>query len=202
MAKDYPPIALRTDINPWEQQEPKETSLMYARFQVYMELPPEVDRLRQTLEILNATSEQKITLAALKTYSTGFRWAQRAGAHDRYVRQADVGRMIKRRRKVRDEQMRAASALRGSALEALRQIPVEDLSPQDIVRFIELAWKLEKSIFEEFADMPMQTTTADGGTVIDVASWTPAERQRRLVMLQGELNRRAAREMDDDEVVA
>lgn len=202
MAKDYPLITLRSDINPWEQQEPKETTLMYARFQVYMELPPEVDRLRQTLEILNATSENKITYSAIKGYSSAFRWAARAAAHDRYLKQADIGQMIKRRRKVRDEQIKAASALRGTALEALRQIPIEELSPQDVVRFIELAWKLEKSIFDEFTEAATADAVDSKANVADIANWTPSERRRRLEVLRDELTRRATRAMDDDEVVA
>lgn len=201
MPQSYPLITLRNDVNPWEQQEPKESALMYSRFQIFMQLPPEVDRLRQTMEILNATAENKITFKQLKDYAHAFRWQSRAGAHDRYLAQADQARMIKQRRRVRDEQLSTASTLRNTALVALKQIPIEDLTPQDVVRFVDLAWRLEKSLFEEVG--LIKTDANDGkAEVLDVASWSPADRRRRLEVLRDELAARATRAADDDEVVA
>ena len=91
MARDFPIITLRTDCNPWEKQEPRETELMYSRFLVFKELGPETDRLRQCLEVLNSTGD-KITYQTIKDYSSAFRWSARASAWDRSQRAASASR--------------------------------------------------------------------------------------------------------------
>lgn len=202
MSKDYPIITLRSDINPWERQEPKETEKMYSRFLVFKDLPPEVDRLRQTLEILTTTGDN-ITYGTIKEYSSAFRWSARAAAHDRYMAQADRGRMIKRRRKIREDQIKTASALRSKAVEALHRIDLDDLSPQDVVRFIELSWKIERSIFDEVIGEHIEAVGESGKVVAqDISTWSPQQRRQRMEVLREELTRRATRAVDDDEVVA
>jgi hypothetical protein len=203
MAKDYPPIILRSDCNPWEQQSPKETELMYSRFLVYRDLGPETDRLRQTLEVLNATND-KLSYGALKSYAHAFRWLHRAQAWDRYMAQADRARMIKARRKAIDDQRSMARQQRLKAVEALTIMQPEDLTPADVARFADLSYKIEKSIFEEFIDDVDTSTTSSGAPVelSSVGSWSPGERRRRLEQLRDELTRRTTRLANDDEVVA
>ena len=202
MSRDYgKPITLRTDIQPWERQEPKETELMYSRFLVYRDLGPETDRLRQTVEVLNATGD-KLTYGTIKDYSSCFRWASRAAAWDRYIVQADRARMVKLRREAIDEQRKVARELRSRALSGMELIPAEDMSPADVVRYADLAFKIEKSIFEEYS--PARVGVAEDGVeeVADISSWSPAERRRRMEQLSQELAKRAARAVDDDEVVS
>lgn len=200
MPRDYSPISLRSDINPWERQEPHESERMYSRFLVYRDLGPETDRLRQTVEVLNATGDS-ITYGTVKDYSSAFRWAPRAAAWDRYIVQADRSRMVKLRREAIDEQRKVARALRSQALDGLNALAPEDLSPQDVARFAELAFKIEKSIFDEYATTSAQADATNPGDVVDIESWSPAERRKRLEVLRDELARRAARAVDDDEVV-
>lgn len=202
MAKDYSIIQLRGDINPWERQEPHESELMFSRFLVFRDLGPETDRLRQTLEVLVNTGD-KLSYQSIKDYSSAFRWSARAAAWDRYRAQADRSRMIKLRREAIDDQRRTARALRLQALAALQAMSDADLSPADVARFVELSFKIEKSIFDEFAG----TATVDADShetadVSDIAAWSPAERRRRLELLRDELSKRAVRAADDDEVVA
>lgn len=202
MAKDYSIIQLRGDINPWEKQEPHESELMFSRFLVFRDLGPESDRLRQTLEVLNNTGD-KLRYQSIKDYSSAFRWSARAAAWDRYQAQADRSRMIKLRREAIDDQRKAARALRLQALAALNTMNIEDMSAADVARFVELSFKIEKSIFDEFAGT--SHITVDGteqADVTDIASWSPAERRRRLELLRDELSKRAVRAADDDEVVA
>lgn len=201
MAKDFKPITLRSDIQPWERQEPRETELMYSRFLVYRDLGPETDRLRQTLEVLAATGD-KLTYGSLKDYSSCFRWTPRAAAWDRYIAQADRARMVKLRREAIDEQRKVARQLRSQALAALELIPVVDMNPSDVVRYAELAFKIEKSIFEEYAAAGAEQSDASGDELADVSSWSPTERRRRLEQLRDELAKRAVRAVDDDEIVA
>lgn len=200
MAKDFPIITLRTDINPWEQQLPRETDLQFARFKVFRDLGPESDRLRQTLEVLNTTGD-KLTYSTIKDYSSAFRWTARAGAWDRYHTQAERARMVRRRRRMIEDQCKAAEKLRAKALEALHSLDYQDLTPGDIVRFVELAHKIETSIYREFEEVPAKASEAHVG-VEDIASWSPSERRRRLEQLTAELSTRAVRAADDDEVVA
>lgn len=201
MPKDYSIISLRADINPWERQEPSESELMYSRFLVYRDLGPESDRLRQTLEVLTGTGD-KITYQTIKDYASAFRWSARAAAWDRYRTQADRSRMIKLRREAIDDQRKVARALRLQALAKINSLDVEDMSPADAARFVELSFKIEQSIFSEFVNTSTVNTDADGAEVADIANWSPEERRRRLELLRDELTKRATRAADDDEVVA
>lgn len=200
MPRDFPIITLRTDVNPWEQQLPRETQLMYSRFLVFRDLGPESDRLRQALEVLNSTGD-KLTYSTIKDYSSAFRWTARAGAWDRYHVQAERARMVRRRRRMIEDQCKAAEKLRAKAIEALHALNYQDLTAGDIVRFVELAHKIETSIYREFEDAPVPVASATAG-IEDIASWSPAERRRRLEQLTAELSTRAVRAADDDEVVA
>lgn len=202
MAKDYSIIQLRGDIHPWERQEPNESELMYSRFLVFRDLGPETDRLRQTLEVLNTTGD-RLGYQSIRDYSSAFRWSGRAAAWDRYRAQADRARMIKLRREAIDDQRKTARALRLQALSALQAMNAEDLSPADVARFVELSFKIEKSIFDEFVGTStVDANAAETADVSDIAAWTPEQRRRRLELLRDELSKRAVRAADDDEVVA
>jgi hypothetical protein len=202
MAESRSPITLRGDINPWERQDPVESEVMYSRFLVFRDLGPETDRLRQTVEVLSATGD-KVSYGTVRGMSSRFRWGPRAAAWDRYILQADRSRMVKLRRDAIDQQRKVAQGLRVKALQALEKIQIEDLSPQDVVRFVKLSFEIEHSIFSEYvataADSP---EGAAAGTAVDIESWSPAERRRRLELLRTELTHRASRAVDDDEVVA
>ena len=176
MAKNFPIITLRTDVQPWERQEPRETELMYSRFLVFRDLGPESDRLRQALEVLNSTGD-KLTYQTIRDYSSAFRWTPRAAAWDRYNTQADRARMVRRRRRAIDEQCKAAEKLRLKALEALHDLNYLDLSAGDIVRFVELAYKIEHSIYSEYDDSPVKTGAPGSAASEDIASWYPAAPQ-------------------------
>lgn len=200
--KDSEIITLRSDCNPWERQVPGESELMYSRFLVYRDLGPESDRMRQTLEVLNSTGD-KISYATIKVYSSTYRWSARAAAWDRYMVQADRARMVKRRRKAVDEQCRAAERLRLKAMEALTSVDPMDLAPGDIVRFVDLAHRIEQSVYKEYlAEAPATATETAGLDAKDVAAWSPAERRKRLEQIGSELSKRRLRAVDDDEVVA
>lgn len=197
-------VRLRDDINPWERQEPHETEKMFSRFLVFRDLGPDTDRLRQTAEVLNSTGD-KLSIGTLRSYASNFRWSPRAAAWDRYAMQADRSRMMKFRREAIDDQRKMARTLRLRALEALQMLPSEDMSPTDIVRFAELSYKIEHSLFADYAQSVIdneQANSANAGQVVDIAGWSPAERHKRLEELRTELTNRAVRAADDDEVAS
>jgi hypothetical protein len=196
-----PTIQLAPDRNPWEQQ-PGETDKQYSRFRVYLELGPECDRLRSTLDVLNGTGE-RLTYGGLKSVVAQFRWVPRAAAFDRYQRHADRNRMIKRRRRAIDEQCKASQALRLKAIEALNQLDVADLKPADVARFVELSHKIDMSVYAEYLGDDTAGQDGDARTPAeDIENWSPEQRSRRLEALRVELVKRAVRAADDDEVVA
>lgn len=200
--KDSEIITLRSDCNPWERQAPDESELMYSRFLVYRDLGPESDRMRQCLEVLQSTGD-KITYATIKGYASTYRWSARAASWDRYNLQAVRAKMVKRRAKAIDDQCRSAEKLRLKALEALTALNPDDLSPADIVRFIDLAHRVEASVYKEFSETSPSTATETAALdAKDVAAWSPAERRKRLEQIGSELSKRRLRAVDDDEVVA
>lgn len=195
------PIPMRSDVNPWEQQSPDETQLMFSRFLVFRDLGPETDRLRQTLEVLNSTGDS-LTWPQLQGYCSRYRWNARATAWDRYQLQADRARMARRRRKAIDDQHKAADALRSKAAQALEMLNVADMSTTDIVRFMELSWKIQSSIFAEISRAETAKPDAVTAEIHDIQNWSPEQRRKRMDQIRAELSERVARAANDDEVVA
>lgn len=182
------PIGLEPDRNPWEQQ-PRESAKQHARFIQYRDL----GRMRSLTElhkILTGLGD-KLTYGTVRIQSHIYRWTERAQLWDQHQDELDHERVTQARQDMTNRHQKIAGALARKALEALRTIKNNDLTPADIVRFLKLATDLEVRALGE----PSQTITVTGpagGPIMteDISSLTREERRARLREVTMELARR------------
>ena len=183
--------------NPWDRQ-PGETNRQYKRFLTFLEL----GRFR-TIPILQDTLKklgEDLRLTSLNQLSKYGRWQDRASHWDTEQDKGDYDRMMQERREVIQEHKDVAKRLIAKALEALDYLAVDQMTPQDVVRYLKLATDLGRAIYGD----PSQiiAVTGPGGGPIQTEELTKlsdAERRARLVEISAELARRAGIEDTEDD---
>lgn len=133
----------------WERQ-PGEPARAYAAFCLYRDMPATERSLRAVADRLygsgggNPASKRRRAPGQLHKWSVRWRWVERAAAwdeeQDRVAREAQI-RAIQ---EMRDRHVREAMALQQKALERLRQMHPEELSPKDVLAYFVEAAKLER----------------------------------------------------------
>jgi hypothetical protein len=145
---------------PWEQQ-PGESARAFGAFCVYRDLGP-----RRTLRAAAAAYYRR-TSGTLERqvdkWSSAFRWIERASAWDRHL--DDEARQAQEvaHREMAQRHVREARALQAKALERLRTILPEELSPADVLRYFVEAVKLERLALGEPETVQRQEVTGKGG---------------------------------------
>ena len=121
---------------PWERQQ-DETSKAYAAFCIYRDLGPE-------RSLQKAADNLGKSRGLLEGWSSRFEWGKRTAAwdaeQDRQARQAQIEEIKKMRKRHAD----LASAMLVKAARALQRMPEDEIKPQDISRFVDVASKLER----------------------------------------------------------
>lgn len=193
------PITLARDLDPWERQ-PRETSLMYARFIVFRDLGTG-RTLKQALEILSVTGD-RVKRGQLYNISSQYCWAERAEAFDRDQDRLERDRLIRLRREMTERHRKIATNLMATGLEALRKIKEhpDTITPNEVVRLLALGVKVERAALGE-PEQTIAVTGRDGGPVevADFTGLTPDERAARLRKIGEELTRRAAARLPEGE---
>lgn len=186
---DKPPITLASDRDPWDRQ-PAESERQFSRFRSYVELG-RTRTLKQLAEMLHTMGDQ-VTHRSLYQYSYRFRWSERAEAYDRDQDRHHREQLMAARRDMIDRHRKVARNLQGKALQRLASLPVNELSPLDVVRMLRLSVLIEHKAIGE-PDQRLTVTGADGGPVVvdNLSAYTGDERRRRLQELAAELARRA-----------
>lgn len=193
-----PPIRLDPDRDPWDKQ-PGESDRMYSRFRSFMELG-RGRTLKQAAEILHTLGDQ-VSHRVLQQYSYEKRWTERAEAFDRDQDRLEREKLLTLRREMLARHRKLAGGLMAKAVNRLQQLPVSELSPLDVVRFVRAAAELELRALGE-PERTVGVSGPNGGPVLvdDFGQYTPAERRARLEQIATELARRAAmHDTDDDE---
>ena len=146
---------------PWEQQ-PGETPRAYAAFCVFRDLGP-----RRTLAAAAAAYYQR-TADSLERqvdkWSSAFRWVERAAAWDRHLDAQGRAAQETARKEMAERHVREARGLQAKALERLRALLPEELSPADALRYFVEAVKLERLALGEPDTVQRQELTGKGGS--------------------------------------
>ena len=138
-----------TSAAPWERQ-PGESPKAYRAFCIYRDMPPEFRSLRAVADRYyggagGGTVTKRLRVPGqIQKWSIQWRWVERARAWD--DEQDRIAREEHRRaiREMRERHAREAVALQQKALERLRSLNPDDLSPRDLLSFIVEAAKLER----------------------------------------------------------
>jgi hypothetical protein len=131
---------------PWERQ-PREGQAAFAAFVIYRDLPAESRSLAATARRLRAAGNNgrgERTLERLESLSVRWQWALRAKAWDAEVqrRRRDADKLA--RRDMADRHARQAVVLQQKLLTRLQKLNPEELEPADLVRWLEVAVKVER----------------------------------------------------------
>jgi hypothetical protein len=152
---------------PWEQQA-GEPNRWYARFELYRLAGP----TRSLLGTVNAEREQRganrsrSVPQAWATNAKRWRWRERAELWDAFERQQtrlahanDIEEMTRRH-------LQEARALQSTAIQRLKSLDLDKLSPADVLRFCIEAAKLERTTLGEPEVIAEQRLTGSGGGAV------------------------------------
>ena len=146
---------------PWEQQ-PGESSRAYGAFCAYRDLGPRRS-LRAAAEKFYGRTAAGV-VRQCTSWSSTFRWVERAQAWDRHLDLEARQAQEEARREMSQRQAQEAKALQAKAVERLRGLRPEEMSPADVVRFFVEAAKLERLALGEPETVQRQELTGRGGT--------------------------------------
>ena len=138
-------MATDTGPAPWERQ-PGEPARAYGAFCIYRDLPPHERSLRAVAERLGGKRSEtgRRSTRPLERWSSRWRWVERAARwdeeQDRRAREAQL-RAVK---EMRERHAKEAMALQQKALERLKRMDPEELSPKDVLWYFVEAAKLER----------------------------------------------------------
>jgi hypothetical protein len=128
------------------------------------------------------------------SWSSTFRWVERVQAWDRHLdleaRQAQEAA----RREMSQRQAQEAKALQAKAVERLRSLRPEEMSPIDVVRFFVEAAKLERLALGEPETVQRQELTARGGAPLRFSLEDAVAAARELEETERESHQRTGSE--------
>ncbi|MCD7891592.1 MAG: hypothetical protein LUG26_07605 [Ruminococcus sp.] len=127
----------------WERQ-PKESVQAYEALNLYLSMGAE-----RTLHKVATKLSKSDTL--IKRWSSSWNWQQRSRDYDNDLKRKEFDEMQKQIKTMQKRQMQTAVLLQKKAVEALDKLDIEDLSPQEILRFISEGAKLERETRQESA---------------------------------------------------
>ena len=145
---------------PWERQ-PRESARAFGAFCAYRDLGP-----RRSLRAAAAQFYHRSSAAVLRqctTWSSAFRWVERASAWDRHLDAEACQAQEVERREMGKRQAQEARALQAKAVERLRALRPEELGPSDVLRYFIEAAKLERLALGEPDVVQRHEVTGRGG---------------------------------------
>lgn len=137
----------------WERL-PGESSRAYSVFCEYRDLGPErsLDKLKQKLN----KSRTKSTLAR---WSGKYKWVERAKAYDDYIEKKKRREHEKAILEMAERHAKLAVAFQQRIAQRLQEINPEELGPADLVRWLDVATKLERLSRGEPTEIGKQEVT-------------------------------------------
>ncbi len=137
----------------WERM-PGESTKAYSVFCQYRDLGPErsLEKLRQKL----AKSRSRATLTR---WSSKYNWVERARAYDDYIDKKKRAEHEKAILKMVERHAKLAMAFQQRIEERLKKINPEELGPADLVRWLDVATKLERLSRGEPTEIGKQEVT-------------------------------------------
>lgn len=167
--------------DPWERQ-PRESAPAFAAFRAYRDMG-------EGRSLTRAAEEVGKSRDLLRRWSRRWSWVFRAEAWDReeerLVRQATV----KARREMSERHAKIAVAVQQKVVTRLAQIDPSELTPSDLIRWLEVSVKIERAARGE--PERVEVSGANGGAVqVEVAQLSDEQRRLRMEQLRDELDAR------------
>ncbi len=121
---------------PWERQK-GESAQAFEAFSTYLGMGAE--RSQQAVSKKLSKSRQIIS-----RWSSAWDWKERVRAYENDLEREARKKAIASRKDMVDRHIGIAMQLQKKALEALKEMSVEDMSPKDVKEFIKMATDLER----------------------------------------------------------
>lgn len=165
--------------DPWEKQG-DESAPAFAAFAVYRDLGPG----RSITKVVQQVHKSR---ALLGRWSRTHSWVMRAAAFDREQDRQFQVEVQQARRDVARRHARVAQAVMGKAVARLQGLDVRELSPADLLRYLQVAAEIERRALES---APVVDAGGDPNGAADAVVLTDEERRTRMDHLRRELQRR------------
>ncbi|OLZ69512.1 hypothetical protein AV521_18565 [Streptomyces sp. IMTB 2501] len=172
-------MADRAIADTWERQA-SESPQAYEAFTVYRDLGP-------ARSVTKAARELDKSRTLLGRWSRQYAWVMRAAAYDREQDRLFVAEQSHARREMARRHAKLAQAVQSKAVARLQAPDPRELSPSELLRYIQVAAEIERRAVGE---TPVSGTVEDRDQGADVDGLSDEERRARMDQLRGELERR------------
>ena len=138
----------------WERL-PSESSKAYAAFCIYRDMGPE----RSIEKVQEKVGKKSGYLRHLYRWSSKYNWFERAKAYDDYIERKKREEKERAILEMAERHAKEAVALQQKALERLRSLDPDELSPRDVLNYLVEAIKLERLSRGEPTEIGKQEVT-------------------------------------------
>lgn len=165
---------------PWDRM-PGESESAYAHFLSYRDLG-------QDRTIARAADRAHKSRDHFHRLATQWQWINRASAYDTEMHRLFTAKAADERREMILRHAKLARNIMSIVEARLLTIPIDELTPTELSRLLEVAAKMERASWnEETAIRARGASTIDG---VDLAHLDEGQRVARLEALRAELDRR------------
>ncbi|MDQ0990752.1 hypothetical protein [Streptomyces sp. V3I7] len=169
----------RRVVDPWERQD-RESIQAFGAFAVYRDLGP-------GRSVTKVARELDKSRALVGRWSRQFAWVMRAAAYDREQDRLFLAEQAQARRDIARRHAKLAQAVQSKAVARLQLLDPRELSPSELLRYIQVAAEIERRAVGE-APVAGAVEGQDEGA--EVSSLSDEERRARMAQLRRELERR------------
>ncbi|MBZ9641451.1 MULTISPECIES: hypothetical protein [unclassified Streptomyces] len=166
-------------VESWERQS-GESVQAFEAFAVYRDLGPARSLTKTARELHKSRT-------LLGRWSRQYAWVMRAAAYDREQDRLFLAEQAQARRDIARRHAKLAQAVQSKAVARLQTLDPRELSPSELLRYIQVAAEIERRAVGE---APAAGTVEDRDQGVDVASLSDEERRARMDQLRRELERR------------
>lgn len=166
---------------PWAQQ-PDEGAEAYAAFEVYRDMG-------YARSYRAAAQQVGKSHSLIDRWGKQWAWALRATSWDADQAKKSAVQQMQQRDAARKRHAGIARSVLGKALERLKGLDVETLKPADLVRWIDVAVKIERAALG-MDTKEVELRFSEGGPAADVTTLTAEEASLRLRQLTAEASAR------------
>ncbi|MFD4482393.1 hypothetical protein ACFVXC_35110 [Streptomyces sp. NPDC058257] len=166
-------------VESWERQG-GESVQAFEAFAVYRDLGP-------GRSVTKVARELDKSRALVGRWSRQFAWVLRATAYDREQDRLFLAEQAQARKEIARRHAKLAQAVQSKAVARLQALDPRELSPSDLLRYIQVAAEIERRAVGE---APVVGSVEDRDQGADVASLSDEERRARMDQLRRELERR------------
>lgn len=121
---------------PWERQK-GESEKAYEAFVTYRDLGE-----KRTFTAVAKKLQKSCTL--IRRWKVAWEWQERVRAYDNELEKEARSKAVKSRKDMTERHIGIAMQLQKKALEALKELKPEEMTPKDIKEFIKMATDLER----------------------------------------------------------